>query len=107
MDIDELKSTFVRLTEEALPEKDGDTFIKILLQREPYGMDLINHRVRIDEREAHEMLAREIEVLERLQEERTKLLKQMDQLSRSRRGARSYASKFPFPSMPVFCDRSE
>ncbi len=107
MDIDELKNEYKALTGKALPEKDVDRFIEYLKTREPYSMDLINHRVPLEKGEADSMLENETKILERLKEERAKVLKEMERLSKSRRGAKTYASKFPFPSMPVFLDKTK
>jgi hypothetical protein len=107
MDIEELKGTFVDLTDKALPEEDGDRFIECLVKREPYSMDLINHRVELNEEEVQRMLDKETKILERLKEERAKLLNEMDRLSKNRRLAKSYSPTFPFPSIPVFFDKTE
>ncbi|HEY3278774.1 MAG TPA: hypothetical protein VGJ94_19335 [Syntrophorhabdaceae bacterium] len=107
MDIEDLKESHVCLTEKALPEKDVSTFIERLKEREPYSMDLINHRVALEPDEALEMLHKEDEVLKRLKEERAKVLKEMEKLSKSRKGARTYGSQFPFPPMPVFFDKTK
>jgi hypothetical protein len=107
MDIEDLKRFYVSLTEKALPEKDVDKLIECLKTREPYSMDLINHRVPLDLEEATSMLEKEVEVLKRLKEERAKILKDMEKLSTSRRGAKAYASKFPFPSTPIFFDKTK
>ena len=107
MDIDELKNTYKILTGKALPEKDVDRFIEYLKEREPYSMDLINHRVPLGKEEAVEMLEKEAQVLDRLKQERAKLLKEMEKLSKTRSGARAYSPQFPFPPMPVFFDKTK
>jgi hypothetical protein len=107
MDIDDLKRFYISLTRKALPEKDAVKFIEYLKEREPYSMDLINHRVKLDKEEAFDMLNWEAQVLERLKEERAKVLKEMEKLSKSRKGARTYTSQFPFPPIPVFFDETK
>jgi hypothetical protein len=107
MDVDDLKLFFANLTDHAMPEKDIDKFIERLLEREPYAMDLINHRVKLSEAEIQDFLSKETIILERLKEERTKLLKEMENLAKSKKASKAYSPKFPFPPMPVFFDKSE
>jgi hypothetical protein len=107
MDAEDLKGCFVSLTDGAMPEKDIDKFIECLLEREPYAMDLINHRIDLEEDEAKDFLAKEEEILERLKQERTKLLKEMEKLAKNRKASKAYSPQFPFPPMPAFLDKSE
>ena len=51
-----------------------------------------------------ECLEREVDLLTRLNDERQKLLAQMDELSKNRSAAQKYRAKFPFPPLPVFFD---
>jgi len=105
MDAEDLKLSFVNLTERAMPEKDVDKFIERLLEREPYAMDLINHRIELKEDEIKDYLSKEEMILERLKRERTKLLQEMETLSKNRKASKAYSPKFPFPPMPVFFDK--
>jgi hypothetical protein len=107
MDIKDLEAAFVELTNEALAEEDRDKLIESLLVREPFRSDLINHRVRLDADVARELLSKEGRVLEKLEAARAEILKEMDRLSKNRHAAKAYSSKFPFPSVPVFFDKSE
>jgi hypothetical protein len=107
MDTEDLKGCFVSLTDAAMPEEDLDKFIECLLEREPYAMDLINHRVELKEDEIEDFLLKEERILERLKQERTKLLKEMEKLAKNRKASRAYSPQFPFPPMPVFLDKSE
>jgi hypothetical protein len=106
MDAEDLKLFFANLTDHAVSERDIDKFIECLLEREPYAMDLINHRIELTEDEIKDFLSKEAKVLERLEGERTKLLKEMEKLTRSRKASKAYSPKFPFPSMPVFLDKN-
>jgi len=98
---------FNELTDKGLGEQKSEKFIELLLEREPYAMDLINHRVKLDREKAQEFIEKETKVLERLKEEKARVLKQMDQLSKTRKANRQYRSIFPFPQVPVFVDRAE
>ena len=105
MDAEDLKQYYVALTDNAIPEEDIDKLIERLLEREPYAMDLINHRVELKEDEIEVFLSKEESILEKLKQERTKLLKEMVELAESRRASRAYSPSFPFPPMPVFFDK--
>lgn len=95
------------LSERSLTEEKPDKFIELLQEREPYSMDLINHGIKLDKEKAREFLEREMKILERLKEEKARVLKEMDQVSQTRKASRRYKSTFPLPSMPVFLDRAE
>jgi hypothetical protein len=107
MDAEDLKIFFSNLTDRALPEGDIDKFIEYLLEREPYAMDLINHRIKLNEEEINNFLSKETRIIERLQQERVKLLQEMERLVKARTASKAYSPKFPFPPMPVFFDKSE
>jgi len=98
---------FHELTDKGLGEMKSEKFLELLLEREPYAMDLINHRIKLDKEKARDFLERETKVLERLKEEKARVLKEMDQLSKTRKATRQYRSIFPFPQVPVFVDRAE
>jgi len=98
---------FSELSDRGLGEEKSDKFIELLVEREPYAMDLINHQIRLDEEQAKVLLEKETKILERLKEEKARVLKEMDQVSRTRKAAKEYGAVFPFPSMPVFFDRAE
>jgi hypothetical protein len=98
---------FSELSDKGLGEEKSDKFIELLLRREPYSMDLINHRVKLDEEQAKDFLEKETRILDRLKEEKARVLKKMDQVSRTRKAAKQYRSIFPFPPIPVFFDRAE
>ena len=102
-----LVAKFSELSDRGLGEEKSDKFIDLLLEREPYAMDLINHCVRLDEKRARDFLEKEERILERLKKEKTRVLKEMDQVSKTRNASRQYKSTFPFPPMPVFLDRAE
>ncbi len=107
MDAEDLKLSFASLTDRAAPEEDVDKFIERLLEREPYAMDLINHRIELEEDEIKDYLSKEEKILERLIQERTKLLHEMERFSKARKASKAYSPKFPFPPMPVFLDKDE
>ncbi len=105
MDIEDLKQGFVDLTERALPEEDVDKLIECLVEREPYAMDLINHRITFENDEIEELLSKEEDVLVKLKQERARLLEEMAKLAESRRASMAYSPIFPLPPLPVFLDK--
>jgi len=56
----------------------------------------------IDAEVAERFCANEMKVIERLEEERSKLLVEIDSYAQSRRAVRSYSPKFPLPPAPTF-----
>jgi hypothetical protein len=101
-----LGEDFSELTIRALSEKDVDKLIEYLMERDNTYDDLGIHNIDLTPEELKEFLSREEKVVERLEEERKKVLQQMDQLSKSKKAAKTYSSKFPFPAMPVFLDET-
>ena len=95
---------FIRLSREALEEQDREKLIALIVERnkllagarsgaQPLDMSL---------QEMKECLAREDEILSRLEQERRELLSEMENFSRSRNATRKYRARFPFPPLPVF-----
>ncbi len=101
---DDKKKTFIELTEKALLEDDVDKLIEDLMERNSSVEYLMKNDVDISE-EYEEFLLKETKILERLENERKKLLKDMDELSRNRSVAKAYSPKFPFPPLPVFFEK--
>jgi hypothetical protein len=97
---------FVALTEKALTEEDSGCFLEDLLERDGLMRELVEKGPVLSPEEAGICLFHENKVLARLEDERTKLLKDMEDLSINRRAVTAYVPKFPFPSMPVFFDRT-
>ncbi|MCS7281175.1 MAG: hypothetical protein NZ583_06080 [Desulfobacterota bacterium] len=106
MDVEELISQFVRLTEDALSEPDDEAFIEIIKARDGLLESIMEKSVDFPwvKKEHVEM---EKEILRRLESIKTKVLKEMDNLSMKKRAIASYQPKFPFPPMPAFLDKEE
>jgi len=66
---------------------------------------IVGKDIELEEATLKVWLEKEQEVLARLQEERKRVLRDMDGLSRRRAAVRQYSPKFPFPPMPVFLDK--
>jgi len=101
---DDMKKAFVELTEKVLLEDDIDKLIEDLIARNSSAEYLMKNDVNISE-EAEGYLIKETEILKRLEDERKKLLIEMDKLSKSKAVIRTYAPKFPFPPLPVFFEK--
>jgi len=102
----QIAEDFVRLSREAQKERNRERLIDLLMERGRLIFDAQTSGSRLDLplHELKECLEREVDLLSRLEYERKKLLKQMEELSKSRNAVRKYRSKFPFPPMPVFFD---
>jgi hypothetical protein len=95
---------FIRLGIEALQENNVDNLIDALQKRKVAFDSLVKDSRELSKAELLECRDRETELLARLQKERAKLLKEMDDLSRSRKAVRRYRPKFPLPPAPAFFD---
>ena len=104
---DNNKQIFSDLTQKALSEEKGEAFIECLTAREPYLAEMINTRTALETEEAHELLNKEKMIFQRLQEERTRVLKAMEQLSKERKATRAYGSGFPLPTISIYFDKTE
>ena len=93
-----------RLSEEALQETDVDKVIERLKEKNAFVMSLPLNESSLSVEEMERCLQTELAVLSRLEEERKKLLKQMEELSRYRKACQTYEPKFPFPPIPAFLD---
>jgi hypothetical protein len=100
----ELVDEVVQLGMEALQESDLDSMIDVLEKRKGLLGNLISGDRELTEAKLQECLDTEIRLLDRLERERARLLKEMDDLSRSRKAMRKYSPKFPLPPIPAFLD---
>jgi len=95
---------FIEMTEKALLEDDVDRMAQHLLKREIIRQHMVASNIDLGE-DAKECLSREAKVLERLEVEKKKVLKEMEDLSRKKSAAKTYSPVFPFPPMPIFFDK--
>jgi len=91
---------FEGMTVAALEQEDGAAFIECLLRRQKVRERLALSCATIDAEIAERLYFNEVKVIERLEEERSKLLAQIEQYSQNRRALRSYSPKFPLPPVP-------
>jgi len=93
---------FEGMTLAALDQEDGAAFIQCLLMREKVCERMTASSAGLDADTAERLRANETRVIERLEEERSKLLKEIERYSEVRRALRSYSPKFPLPPAPAF-----
>ncbi|MDD3845741.1 MAG: hypothetical protein PHC90_05200 [Syntrophorhabdaceae bacterium] len=91
---------FEGMTLAALGQEDGAAFIRCLLEREKVCGRLAASSKELDADAAERFYNNETRVVERLEEERLKLLMEIGQYSQNRRALRSYSPKFPLPPVP-------
>jgi hypothetical protein len=88
---------FIACSTRALQEEDAGRAIKMLLKRKVLSDKLLAERPDLEPKVAMVCLANEELLLGRLEAERTKLFKNLDELSRTMVAARGYRPQFPFP----------
>ncbi len=93
---------FEGMTLAALEQEDGAAFVACLLRREKVCERLAASSAHLDADVAERFCGNEMRVIERLEEERSRLLREIDRYSQNRRALRSYDPKFPLPPVPVF-----
>ncbi len=95
------KEEFIMLSRLALEAAEGEKFIEYLLKRDPYIISLLKDDPRLFGDDTRECLDRESAIQKRLEEERTGILKKMDELSK-KKTMKTYSSTFPFPPWPAY-----
>lgn len=100
------KEEFLLLTEKALNEDDLDRFIDCLIQRDTFTGALLKNDPHIFEGEAQACLAREKEILRRLEQERKNIIEEIDKVAKNKRAIKKYSSRFPFPGTPRFFNKA-
>jgi hypothetical protein len=93
---------FEEMTLAALDQENGAAFIQCLLDREKVSARLAAFSPELDGDVAGRFYVNEVQVIERLKKERTKLMMEIDRYSQNRRAMRSYSPTFPFPPAPSF-----
>ncbi|GEM_PF-385416 len=105
---DELKECLEELKTidlKALSEMDIDSFIEILLRRDALVKYILKNNVVLDEEDTMFFLELENNILDRLEEEKKKIINDLAVIGKKRRAINRYSPKYPFPPMPAFFDR--
>jgi hypothetical protein len=103
--IDKNIMEFFLLTRNALDSDNDEAFFTILRERNV----LFNLSEQLSFSLSSEYVAKMIfierKILERLEIERKKIIKDIDNLSRQINTVKAYSARFPIPSMPAFFDQ--
>jgi hypothetical protein len=105
MEEDERVERIVDLSNEALVEKDRERFAGCLRKRSELIACLNVEFLEVGEDLLKTWLEAELKILNRLEEERRNVLREMDAVSRRRLAAHQYSPRFPFPPMPAFLSK--
>jgi hypothetical protein len=103
---DKMVEDFFRLTREALDTDSTETFFAILMEREALCSSFEQFSISLSPESITKMLFIEKKILKRLENERRKIMIDIDKLSRQMKIARVYSAQFPFPTMPAFFDQA-
>jgi hypothetical protein len=97
---------FYRLTRDALETDNEQDFFDVLSKREALCASSVQFSPSLSPERVAKMLFIERKILERLESERRKIIKDIDRLSRQMKTVKAYSAHFPFPSMPAFFDQT-
>lgn len=95
---------FIRLSEEAFEANDLDAVVELLAKRKTFLEALVQNGSGLSKAEMQECLKAEARLFARLDAERVKLLKEMDELAGGRKAVRKYGPKSPPAAPPAFFD---
>ena len=98
---------FIVLSEIALAEADQDRLVSVLKKRNTFLSKLFREDHDVLSREAEECIRRENMVLEKLEEEKQKIMEKINKVSKSRQAAKSYSSRYPLPFSPRFFSENQ
>jgi hypothetical protein len=93
---------FEEMTLAALDQENDAAFIESLLKRERVSARLAASAPGRDNDVDGRFYVNEMQVIERIEKERTKLMMAIDRYSQNLRAMRSYSPTFPFPPAPSF-----
>jgi hypothetical protein len=92
---------FIEWTIRALKEKDIDRFMGLLMKREEFSRKLREEGHVISFNEVKDALKREEEVLARLENEKTRVIHEIEKLSLCMKAVRAYKAQFPIPQKKI------
>ncbi|MHB8110151.1 MAG: hypothetical protein ACYDHW_08975 [Syntrophorhabdaceae bacterium] len=98
---------FEELTQAALNEPDAASCVSHLLRREQISGRLAEFSQALDQEAADRLYMRETQVIDRLEQERKKLILEIDNYSKQQKAVKSYSSKFPLPPSPQFFNNED
>lgn len=98
---------FLKLTQTALNEPDPAAFIDQLLRREKISARIAEFPPGIEKEFAERLYSNEILIIERLEEERSKIFVEIDLYAQNQKAHRSYTSRFPIPPVRPFFNEKD
>ncbi len=98
---------FQELTQAALSEPENGAFIEKLLQREKLSAGISRCAPVMAHKTAGRLYSEEMQVIERLEAERSQLLAEIERYARSEKAMRSYRSQFPLPPIRPFFEKKD
>lgn len=98
---------FEELTAAALNEPDSAACIAYLLKREKISGRLIEFSSAFDKQLIARLYAKELQVIDRLLQERMQLLSEIDTYSSLRSARQTYHSHYPLPPFPSFFNKKD
>ena len=97
---------FFRLTRKALDSNDDEAFFNVLIERNKMFGSLRQFSSSLSADYIKKMIFIEKKIVARLESERTKIIEDIDKISRQINTIRAYSAIFPIPSMPAFFDQT-
>jgi hypothetical protein len=104
--IDKNIMEFFQLTRNALDSDNDEAFFSILRERNVLFRLSEQLSFSLSSEYVAKMIFIERKILERLESERKKIIKDIDNLSRKINTVKAYSVRFPIPSMPAFFDQT-
>jgi len=104
--IDKNIMEFFQLTRNALDSDNDEAFFSILRERNVLFSLSEQLSFSLSPEYVAKMIFIERKILERLESERKKIIKDIDNLSRQINIAKAYSARFPIPSIPAFFDQT-
>jgi len=97
---------YFRLTRNALGSDSDEAFFNILIERNTLLDSVQQLSSLLSPHCKEKMISIERKILTRLEEERKKIVLDIDNISRHINSLKAYSAQFPIPSMPAFFDQT-
>ncbi len=97
---------FFQLTRKALDLNDGEAFFNALIERNKMFGSIKQFSSSLSPEYIEQMISIEKMIAAKLEKERTKIIEDIEKISRQINTIRAYSARFPIPSMPAFFDQT-
>jgi hypothetical protein len=105
-EIDMKTMEFFRLTREALDSNNDDAFFNVLIERNKMFGSIKQFPSSLSPEYIKKMIFIEKKIAARLENERKKIIEDIDKISQQINTLKAYSVRFPIPSMPAFFDQT-